>query len=593
MNTSISLKKNFKKFFHSTIDSPRNLWVFSKTLPFIGGLVASYTFVEISVVFILMDYLTDSRGNDQRIAAVVTNLQDVLSSILFIFVSSISKEYTGCFTMITFCAAASIEGLMLLWTSISASTDIVVYAGIFLLALGKSGQKLSENFYKYQLQEKIKEKKEHDHEGTVLTNIWLFAPSILGYIITAYITIEVHESYDQSFRFGAILMGGTYMFFLFGCKWYRLEKLSDESNLRMIFRICKAAFGKRDLKYPPSPNFYYWKDHKHNKNHDLYKHGKGLRLSPRVPRFFRWLDKAAIVKAEEEMSPETQEKNGKLCTVKEVREVKSLVPMIYLGFTFSAYGLLVATGNVFFLTQASGSMESNITTNGNDIGILFLIKEGVKLISPFIFFIISFPFRCFLRNFKANDGRKPKGNAATIVRIGFGMVCAVICSLVAWHMEVPGKNTTVALIPQFSLLGMTEGLVEGGLASLFHGQVANSMWSFEDSFTELVIGCGKLLIIPFLFSSWFNETDGRLGSYYLMLGILNGVFLLAFAYYSIRYTYKEECPEDEKISEEQPLENVHPSDSHDSRAEDINEALSVEEEDPLGNKSSFLSFPLY
>ena len=104
------------------------------------------------------------------------------------------------------------------------------------------------------------------------------------------------------------------MFFLFGCKWYRLEKLSDESNLRMIFRICKAAFGKRDLKYPPSPNFYYWKDHKHNKNHDLYKHGKGLRLSPRVPRFFRWLDKAAIVKAEEEMSPETQEKNGKLLT---------------------------------------------------------------------------------------------------------------------------------------------------------------------------------------------------------------------------------------------------------------------------------------
>lgn len=74
--------------------------------------------MDVAVVFLLMDYLvyllekdknTKWREKDvQRIAAVVTNLQDGLSSLIFVIVSQITEEYTGCFNMITYCAPLSI-----------------------------------------------------------------------------------------------------------------------------------------------------------------------------------------------------------------------------------------------------------------------------------------------------------------------------------------------------------------------------------------------------------------------------------------------------------------------------------------------------
>nr|KYP35304.1 Peptide transporter PTR3-A [Cajanus cajan] len=347
-----------------------------------------------------------------------------------------------------------------------------------------------------------------------------------------------------------------------GYVWYSRELLTVESNLRKIYRICKAAFGKRKSKYPTSPSCYHWKGYKQGHLYERGK-GKGLRLLPRVPRLFRWLDKAAIVEVEGEEcgDHEVQEKNGNLCMVKEVREVKSLVPMIYLGFTFSAYSLLMATGNTFFVAQASIMKPVITKSNSNDISILFVIKTSVKAVLGSICITI-------IKTCEFRSSKKSKRKAGTIIRIGLGLVCAVICSLVAWKVEIhrlsinkeghfkhAGGNTTRALVPQFSLLGMTEGFVDGGLSSLYRDQVAESLGSFEESFSGLFIGSGKLLIIPLvlIIRSWFKETvnTSRLDLYYLFMAILNAVFLLVFAYYSSRYAYKEEFPkEDPPYSEE-------------------------------------------
>jgi len=55
---------------------------------------------------------------DQRTAAVVTNLYNGLSSMVFVIVSLVSETYTGCFTAITFCTAASIQVTYKLYLSI-------------------------------------------------------------------------------------------------------------------------------------------------------------------------------------------------------------------------------------------------------------------------------------------------------------------------------------------------------------------------------------------------------------------------------------------------------------------------------------------
>ncbi|CAJ1949070.1 unnamed protein product [Sphenostylis stenocarpa] len=466
------------------------------------------------------------------------------------------------------------QGIMLLWTSTSdtPSQFHTFYAAIIFLALGNSGQKLTENFLEYQLEEKIEarqavgggsthKKKELEFMDKVLIRSWMYAPCVVGYIITIIYAFVVDDKYEHTFRFAALFMGGTYMVFLAGSAWYSREELPVESNLRKIYRILKAALWKRGAKYPTSPSRYYWKGCKQDHH---YKHREGVRLVPPVPRLCRWLDKAAILEPEDSrVGVEVQEKNMKLCTVKDVREVKSLVPMFYLGFAFFGYSLLVATENTFFVAQAS-NMTSKITKNDNDIFLLFLIKEGVSDVSRFICFLIGCAFRR-LKHFKFIDNVCNK--KAAIVRIGFGMVFAVICSLIAWKVEVgrlnvnkemgyieEGRNSTVALVPQFSLMGITEGLVEGGMASLFRRHVAKSMWSFGDAFGGLVIGSGKLLIIPLVLGipSWFKDTlnASRLDRFYLMLGILNAVFLLVFAYYSFMYAYKVVCPEDDQPDSE-------------------------------------------
>ncbi|CAJ1949074.1 unnamed protein product [Sphenostylis stenocarpa] len=465
-------------------------------------------------------------------------------------------------------------GLVLLWTSTSAPG--AVYVAILLLVLGNAGQRLSESFLEHQLK---------DHLGTICIRICSFVPSLVVYMMTVYIAFEKDGTYHGRFRFAAIFMLGTYVFFLVGSVWYSGEELCDESNLRKIYRICKAALGKGKSKYPTSPNCYYWKDYKQD---HLYDDGKGLRLKPRVPRMFRWLDKAAIVEAEdpEEVSA-VQEKNGKLCTVQEVREVKSLVPMIYLGLTLFGYSFLLASGNTFFVAQANSAISVITDIVGNDIFLLFLFKDVTKNMSRFIYFLT---LECLtkLRVMDSMSRRKE----ATIIRVGFGMLGAVICCFIAWKIEVrrlsKDTNTTVALVPQFILLGMAEGLVDRGLQNLFYDHVAKSMWSFEDSFSELVIGTGKLLVIPFvlIFGDWFDEyvDSSHLDKYFWILGTVNAAFLLVYAYYSFKYAHKEACPEDEKVSME--LDLFPQLDLQDPSEEDNNmEAQQLEE----GNKGYLLS----
>ncbi|KAL2337818.1 hypothetical protein Fmac_012264 [Flemingia macrophylla] len=231
--------------------------------------------------------------------------------------------------------------------------------------------------------------------------------------------------------------------------------------------------------------------------------------------------------------------------VKEVREVKSLVPMIYMCLSIFGNSLLTATGYTFFVSQVDIMTP---VTKGGDNWILFLIWD---VMTQFIYFIIHFSFRRRLKTFKRKAGS---------LILGFGLLSAVTCSLVACRVEARrlsiidnengdlkqgGRNTTMALVPQFVLIGIADGLVERGLRSLFQGTVANSLLSLVDLFIEMVISTGKLLIIPvvFIFSFWIKETINT--SHF---GILNAALLIVFGYYSIRYVYKEAWSADEEVT---------------------------------------------
>lgn len=503
---------------------------------------------------------------------------------------------------------------MLLWiSSLSYSEFAMVYVAIFLLPLGKAGQTVLRGFLENRLADKVSQmecktedgntddKKERDRIQ-IITNIWWCPALFAGQVLTVGMSYLI-QSESEAFKFAALLMGGTALLFSFGCASYSRKSFEDmaaECDLSKIRRICLVALKKRKSRYPIDPsdqtssNRYHW-EHDEQKNHQYYKHGQELRLLPRVPRMFGWLDKAAIVKeqstADSDPIPQREEneekKKGDVCTVEGVREVKSLVPLMFLAFTsFFAHSVIDASANTFFVNQASYLRPAIVKygdDSGNDISLLFVAKSIMRDMSLFTGWLINLAFEKLIRK---SQFTRSKRIAFPIIRIGIGMVCSVICCIVAWRVETrrlylmkvenipdyenPDRKlpmTTLALVPQFLLVGLARGLLDGGLTNLILVVASKSMWDFGKSIIQMVDGSGKLFCIPLflIFSSWINKTaqTSHLDRYYLMLAILNFVLFLAFGYVSfyIRYAYEGEFPNDEEIGKGQRSDDAQEEDS--------------------------------
>ena len=95
----------------------------------------------------------------------------------------------------------------------------------------------------------------------------------------------------------------------------------------------------------------------------------------------RWLDKAAIVDPSF-LSPEEHEMQGKLCSVAQVKEIKSLLKMVPMWATFLVYGVVESTGSTFFILQTS-ILSSPITNSFVDIVIAFNVMKSFTSFSYF------------------------------------------------------------------------------------------------------------------------------------------------------------------------------------------------------------------
>ena len=265
----------------------------------------------------------------------------------------------------------------------------------------------------------------------------------------------------------------------------------------------------------------------------------------------RWLDKAAIVDPSS-LSPEEQEKQGKLCSVAQVKEIKYLLKMVPMWATFLVYGLVEATGSTFFVEQTS-NLRSPITDSFVDIVIAF---NAMKSLTSFI---VPYLYELLIQR-RWSDGRQKQGGL--LVRIGVGMVSSIICCCAAWQVEVRRLNmvdregvkddpdvkirmSILWLVPQFCLLGFMEGLAEAGLVDFFCDLVSDSMKSYAGPFTNCTLSIGKLVNIAcvFVFRDWFrdNVNNSHLDRYYLMLTILSSANLCLYCFVSHEYMGGEEA----------------------------------------------------
>ncbi|RYR72586.1 hypothetical protein Ahy_A02g006809 [Arachis hypogaea] len=561
---------------------------------FMLGLLISYNLMENWLNSTMMDYLKESM-NSERGSTMVRNMQDGLSCLFVVIAYLMSEAYTGSFTAISFCASASTMGSMLFW--ISSMSDrkyfeyYMVIVAIALLTMGNiAGKCLSQDFFDSHLEEIARAKKEELGQQSINNNARLYYISFAWTIFLCFCSfgavvicsVVAGDNPWHGIRFVSPFMVGSYMLFYFGYAWYNHEDLLPESNVGKFCRVCKAAYRKRILAYLTTEDGYYWKNYKQGHLYEA-NHGQDrvVRLLPRVPWGFGWLEKAAIIDQKQsenhDVSPHMQETKRELCTVKEVREAKSIVLLLCWGFCLFPYSFVAASGNTFFVSQAS-SLKS---FTPNDISGLFLLKTTMtEMVIPLLFQIVEEPHVAKkISKIIIKFGAKRKIKDSTTVKIGIGMFLAAISCVFAWRVEnhilySTGIMSKLVLIPQFLLLGMAEALVEGGLSKLFENYASKSVSNFAEPFSNLVNGLGKLLSIPWflIFDGWLYESNNtasrHLDRYFLILAILNIVSLVVFLVYYYMFVHNNEFPEDEE--EETMMEQILVDDGLESDFEDAN-----------------------
>ena len=239
-------------------------------------------------------------------------------------------------------------------------------------------------------------------------------------------------------------------------------------------------------------------------------------------------------------TPSSPQNEENLCSVEQVTQVKCFLTLIPLWTTFLAYSLVQATGNTFFIEQST-NLKNTITKKDTTVLVaFFLLNSFLRFIIPHLFW---------------SESEKARNPNVTLVRIGIGMICSILCCIAAWQVEVhrlkeikrlypnkPSETGTISmsilwLLPQFILLGLTEGLVEEGLQEFFSKHVTKSMWNAGQLLTGCILSFGNFFSIPCvqLVRSWFKGTinDSHLDRYFLTLAILSSVFLCFYVYASI------------------------------------------------------------
>ncbi|KAK7816927.1 protein NRT1/ PTR FAMILY 5.4 [Quercus suber] len=429
------------------------------------------------------------------------------------------------------------QGLMLLWVSTSRGQYGPIYVAALAVALGKYGlDSILKEFLSEQL---IEGENENSNESKAQiegrTNVWWCIAWISGSAIAVFCLSEVE--WERTFLPSSVVMGASLLLFLCGFKFYCPKR--HNRNSHVIFKVFKAAISKRYLAYPGTPTQLSWKS---EPNPKLYEEENNqILLLPKV-FWFRWLDKAAVT-VEKTLSSPQEEEN--LCSVEQVTQVKCFLKLIPLWTTFLAYSLVQATGHTFFIEQST-NLKNTITEK--DVTVLvafFVLNYFLRFIIPHLFW--------------SEKARNPN---VTLVRIGVGMICSVLCCIAAWQVEVhrlkqvnrlkeiKGLNhdddlfeedtismSILWLLPQFILLGLTEGLVEEGLQEFFSKHVTKSMWNSGKLLTGCVLSFGNFFSIPcvHLVRSWFKGTinQSHLDRYFLTLAIVSSVFLCFYVYASI------------------------------------------------------------
>ncbi|KAM0072687.1 putative proton-dependent oligopeptide transporter family, PTR2 family proton/oligopeptide symporter [Helianthus debilis subsp. tardiflorus] len=507
----------------------------------------------------LIIYLTKVIHQDVKTSAKSANQWIGVTTLMPLVGGFLADAYLGRFGTVLLSSIIYLMGLILLTMSSMIPSlkpcasdelclkprkihEIVFFIAIYLISVGTGGHKPSlESFGADQFDDNHPEERKKKMSFFNWWNAGLCAGLLLG--VTVIVYVQDHVGWGQADIILTMTMACSIVIYVIGRPFYRYRK--PGSPIKPLFQVCVAAFTKRNLPYPSSPN-------------ELHEDPKPEKAQQRLlchTEAFKFLDKAAIIE-EKYFSEKKQCDPWRLSTVTKVEELKLILNMIPIWLTSLPFGMCVAQSTTFFIKQGA-LMDRKITHRFAlppasiyglaAFGMIFLVTVYDRILIPIL--------RRITRTERGIN---------ILQRIGIGMVFSVITMIVSAIVEKKRLNvvqndplhgsatmSVFWLAPQFIFFGIADGFTLVGLQEYFYDQVPDSMRSLGIALYLSVIGAGNFLS-SFLITivdhattkvsgeSWFGKdlNSSRIDNFYLFLAAITAANLCVYVYVASRYSYK-------------------------------------------------------
>lgn len=325
------------------------------------------------------------------------------------------------------------------------------------------------------------------------------------------------------------------------------------SPFTRLIQVCVAAFKKRNLPMVSDPKLLY-------ENDEL---DAPISLAGRLlhTKHMKFLDKAAIVTAKDNINSSSKLNLWRLSTVHRVEELKTVIRM---GPIWGSGILLItayAQQGTFSLQQAK-TMDRHITNS-------FQIPAGsmtVFTLTSMLLTIILYD-RILIPLISRYTG--VERGISFLTRMGIGFVISILATFVAGFVEIKRKQAATDsglidkphsiipihvywLVPQYCLHGIAEAFMSIGHLEFFYDQSPESMRSTATALFWMSISAGNYTSTFLVYlvhkytagpggSNWLpdrNLNKGKLEYFYWLITLLQVVNLVYYLFCAKFYTFK-------------------------------------------------------
>ncbi|VVA94688.1 unnamed protein product [Arabis nemorensis] len=504
-----------------------------------------------------MVYMVREYHMDQVQAATLINTWSALTNFAPIIGALISDSYTGKFNTIVFGSIAELLGMLVLtFTSLipnlrpppcisdqitgkcirySDSQLYFLLSGLFLLSVGTGGiRSCSVPFSLDQFDDSTEE----GREGSRSFFSWYYTTHTIVQLVSMTLVLYVQNniSWAIGFAIPTFLNLVALVLLFMGTRFYVFVK-PEVSVFSGIFMVLVAAYKKRNLRSPSEIDNYR---PLLETNSQLHK------LGPTDQ--FRFLNKAAIVMSNDE----AENKEWRICTVKQIEDIKSILSIIPI-FASSIIGFLAMN------QQQTFTVSQALKTDLRFPGTSYLIPPASITVISLLTIGIWLPFYETVLVRHIENITKQEGGISLLQKVGIGNFFCISTMFISGIVERERRDISLTrvnisvfwLAPQQVLMGFYQVFTIVGLTEFFNKKVPINMRSIGNSLLYLGMSLGSYLssaMVSIVHSvtarggrqSWLTDDidASKLDYFYYFIAGLSTLNFIFFLWCARRYHYR-------------------------------------------------------